>query len=172
MKTYTEIINLVLTGLLKNNTPCADPNNELTCLYRSEDGKNGCIVGRLIEDEHYVPNCEEVGISDVTAWDPNFEPMNMTASKYLSKVMHLSGINMDDILIRRFLKNLQEFHDDKSSNHLSIIDTVSDIEWLYDECIALDKEVTFNRHNFDTLWERTTARTMESENTYTTRSIK
>ena len=170
MKTYKEIINLVLTGLLTNNSVCNAENDALTCLYRSEDGMNACLVGRLIEDEHYVDNCEEVGVADVPAWDPNFEPENMNDTKYLSKALHLSGINLDDILIKRFLKNLQIFHDEKGESNSPIIDTVSDIEWLYDECIALDKVVTFNRHNFDTLWERVTGRTMESENTYTLRT--
>lgn len=168
MKTYKEIINLVLTGLIKNNSVCNAENDSLTCLYRSEDGKNACIVGRLIEDEHYIAECEEAGIEFMSPY--NATKKASLKAHHLAKSLHLSGIDTNDTRIIRFLDNLQKFHDEQAENGSPIIEDVRDIEWLYDECISLGGNTNFNRHHFDTLWERVTGTTMDKDNSYSTRT--
>ena len=105
MKTYKEIANLVLQGIIDNNTPARDPESK-SCFYRYEDAdgcKNACLVGRLILDECYDKSIEDKPASWLSYKSDGEEDFK--------QVLRNSGIDVDDNIITDILDELQDFHD-------------------------------------------------------------
>lgn len=111
MLSLQEIFNKAVGGIMQQQERCVGDNGG--CAYRDGLG-NKCVVGYLIDDEHYTPACE--GMIVYTAWSVLDRPADYLQSELVIALairdsLNASGVDMLDSEVFTLLSYMQQVHD-------------------------------------------------------------
>lgn len=108
--THQQIFDKALSGVRQQGGPSRADNGGL-CAYRGADGRK-CGVGHLIDDAHYSPTIESLGVQVVHETSVALSPgdQGFGGAKKLAAALQASGVSTDKATVD-LMKKIQRAHD-------------------------------------------------------------